>query len=123
MTEKGRAFWVLAILSPVIAELCSVSPPPLEFFFPPSFVLLLGLYGAGVLIVRELAVKWNLGWAGIVVLGVAYGILEEGVAIKSFFDPYWMDLGGLGEDGRYLETNWVWAGWLTVYHASVSIMI
>lgn len=123
MTEKGRAIWVLAILSPVIAELCSGSSPPLEFFIPTSFALLLGLYGAGVLIVRELAVKWNLGWAGIVVLGIAYGILEEGVAIKSFFDPYWMDLGGLGEYGRYLETNWVWAVWLTIYHASVSITI
>lgn len=123
MTEKGRAIWVLAILSPVIAELCSGSSPPLEFFIPTSFALLLGLYGAGVLVVRELAVKWNLGWVGIVVLGIAYGILEEGVAIKSFFDPEWMDLGGLGVYGRYLETNWVWAVWLTIYHATVSITI
>ena len=121
MTEKGRAIWVLAILSPVIAELCSGSSPPFEFFIPTSFALLLGLYGAGVLVARELAVRWNLGWLGIVVLGAAYGILEEGVAIKSFFDPEWMDLGGLGVYGRFLGTNWVWAVWLTIFHATVSI--
>jgi hypothetical protein len=123
MTEKGRALWILALMSPVIAEMLSGSSPPLEFFNPFSFMLLLGLYGAGVLLAREISVIWNLGWAGIVVLGVAYGILEEGVAIKSFFDPLWMDLGGLGEYGRYLGTNWVWAVWLTIYHASVSITL
>lgn len=123
MTEKCKALWILALMSPVIAELLSGSSPPLEFFNPFSFMLLLGLYGAGVLVVRELSVIWNLGWAGIVVLGVSYGILEEGVAVKSFFDPLWMDLGGLGEYGRFLGTNWVWAVWLTIYHASVSITL
>ena len=123
MTEKGRALWVLAFLSPIIAELLSGSSPPLEFFNPISFALLLGLYGAGVLVVRELAVMWRLGWMGIIVLGAAYGILEEGVAIKSFFDPFWMDLGGLGEYGRYVGTNWVWAVWLTIYHSMISITL
>lgn len=56
-------------------------------------------------------------------LGAAYGILEEGVAVKSFFDPEWMDLGMLGEYGRWLGTNWVWAVWLTIYHAVVSISL
>ena len=123
LTEKGKALWLLAIMSPVVAELCSGSSPPLEFFNPISFALLLGLYGAGVLIMRELSVIWNLGWFGVILLGSAYGILEEGVAIKSFFDPEWMDLGGLGEYGRYLGTNLVWAVWLTIFHAVISITV
>lgn len=123
LTERGRALWVLALLSPVIAELLSGSSPPLEFFVPTSFALLLGLYGSGALIVRELAVIWNRGWASVFVLGAAYGILEEGVAVKSFFDPNWMDLGGLGVYGRFLGTNWVWAVWLTIFHAMISISL
>ena len=123
MTEKGRALWILALLSPVIAELLSGSSPPLEFFNPFTFALLLALYGAGVLIVRELSVIWNTGWMSIIVLGAAYGILEEGVAVKSFFDPGWMDLGNLGVYGRYLDTNWVWAVWLTIYHSMISIAL
>jgi hypothetical protein len=43
--------------------------------------------------------------------------------VKSFFDPEWMDLGVLGVYGRWLETNWVWAEWLTIYHAVFSIAI
>ena len=123
LSEKGKALWILALLSPVLAELCSGSSPPLEFFFPINFALLLGLYGAGVLVVRELSVVWGKGWASILVMGAAYGILEEGVAVKSFFDPEWMDLGGLGVYGRFLGTNWVWAVWLTIYHAAISISL
>lgn len=123
MTEKGKALWILALLSPIIAEMLSGSSPPREFFNPFSFALLLGLYGAGVVVVRELSVIWNKGWASVIVMGAAYGILEEGVAVKSFFDPNWMDLGGLGEYGRYLGTNWVWAVWLTIYHSAVSITL
>jgi len=123
MTEKGRALWALALLSPIIAELLSGSSPPIEFFNPISLALLVGLYGAGVLVVRELSVIWKTGWIGVIVLGAAYGILEEGVAIKSFFDPFWVDLGGLGDYGRYLGTNWVWAVWLTIYHSMISITL
>lgn len=123
LTEKGRALWVLALLSPVIAEMLSGSSPPLEFFSPFSFALLLGLYGSGVLIMREISVIWKEGWMGVITLGAAYGILEEGVAVKSFFDPGWMDLGGLGAYGRYLGTNWVWAVWLTIFHSMISITV
>jgi len=123
MTEKGRAIWLLAILSPVVAELLSGSSPPREFFLPPNFALLVGLYGAGVLVVRELSVKWNVGWVSTIVMGLAYGILEEGVAVKSFFDPEWMDLGGLGIYGRFIGTNWVWTIWLTIFHSMISITL
>jgi hypothetical protein len=57
------------------------------------------------------------------VLGAAYGIIEEGLMVKSFFDPGWTDLGILGVYGRWLEVNWVWSEWLTIYHAIFSIAI
>jgi len=114
---------MLALLSPVIAELMSGSSPPVEFFNPIVFVGLLGMYGAGVLLVRDLTVKWGKGWATVIILGAAYGMIEEGLAVKSFFDPGWMDLGDLGEYGRFWSTNWVWAVWLTVFHATISISL
>src|SRR3989442_7909153 len=59
----------------------------------------------------------------ILLLGAVYGIIDEGLAVKSFFDPTWMDLGPLWVYGRWLDVNWVWAVWLTIYHAVVSIAI
>src|SRR5256885_231013 len=118
-----RPLLALVLLSPVIAEMLSGSTPPLEWLNPIAVLFLIWLYGAGVLVMRETAVRWKTGWPSILLLGAAYGIIEEGLAVKSFFDPTWMDLGTLGVYGRWLDVNWVWAVWLTIYHAVVSIAI
>ena len=123
MEDKRRALIALVLLSPLTAELLSGSSPPLDFFFPPSFLLFVGLYGSGVLLVRELALRWDKGWPSILLLGAAYGILEEGLIVRSFFDPSWMDLGILGEYGRWAGVNWVWSVWLTIFHGVVSIAV
>ncbi|HSB89740.1 MAG TPA: hypothetical protein VLD63_06915, partial [Anaerolineales bacterium] len=114
---------VLFLLSPAIGELLSSSSPPAEFFKPLAFLLLASLYGSGALLVRELAHRWGGGWSSVLLLGAAYGIVEEGLAVKSFFDPGWMDLGPLAVYGRWAGTNWVWALGLTIYHAVFSIGI
>jgi len=114
---------VLFLLAPAIAELLSGSAPPSEFFNPFGFLLLASLYGSGALIVRELKLKWKKGYVSMFILGAAYGIIEEGLMVKSFFDPEWMDLGILGSYGRWQGVNFVWAEWLTVYHAVFSIAI
>ena len=118
-----RPLLALILLSPVIAEMLSGSSPPLEWLNPVAALLLIWLYGSGVLVMRETAVRWKTGWPSVLLLGAAYGIIEEGLAVKSFFDPGWMDLGTLGWYGRWLDVNWVWAVWLTIYHAVVSIAI
>jgi len=118
-----RPLLALVLLSPIIAEMLSGSTPPLEWLNPIAALLLIWLYGAGVLVMRETAVRWKTGWPSILLLGAAYGIIEEGLAVKSFFDPGWMDLGTLAWYGRWFDVNWVWAVWLTIYHAVVSIAI
>ena len=56
-------------------------------------------------------------------MGVAYGVIEEGILVRSFFNPQWKDLGVLSTYGRWLGVNWVWAEWLATYHAIFSITI
>jgi hypothetical protein len=118
-----RPLWALVLLSPIIAEMMSGSTPPIGWLNPIAVLFLIWLYGAGVLVVRETAVRWKTGWPSILLLGAAYGIIEEGLAVKSFFDPGWKDLGTLGWFGRWLDVNWVWTVWLTIFHAVVSIAI
>ncbi|RJS77070.1 hypothetical protein CW667_04190, partial [Candidatus Bathyarchaeota archaeon] len=114
---------VLFFLAPAIGELLSGSSPPLEFFNPLTLLFLASLYGGGAIVVRELKVRWKKDFRTVLLLGAAYGILEEGLLVKSFFDPYWMDLGILGVYGRWLEVNWVWTEMLIIYHAVFSISI
>jgi hypothetical protein len=113
----------LFFLAPAIGELLSGSAPPPEFFHPFTLILLSALYGSGAILTRELALRWGKGWPSILLLGAAYGIVEEGLMVKSFFDPAWPDLGLLGVYGRWAGVNWVWSLFLTLYHAVFSIAI
>ncbi len=89
----SRAGWVLFFLAPAIGELLSGSAPPVKFFNPAGFVALTVMYGAGAILARELTVRWQKGWPTILALGAAFGIVNEGLAAKSFFDPNWVDVG------------------------------
>jgi hypothetical protein len=111
------------LMSPVVGELLSGSSPPLEFINPFSLFFLVGLYGCGAVLIREATHRWGKGWPTLVALGIAYGIVEEALMVKSWFDPGWMDLGDMAWYGRWWGTNWVWAEGLTIFHAVFSIYI
>ncbi len=113
----------LFLLAPIIGELVSGSAPPANWLQPGTYLLMVPLYGAGAVLARELAVRWKAGWLGMILLGAAYGILEEGIDVMSFFNPAWPDLGAAAAYGRWADTAWVWTVHLTCYHAAFSIAI
>lgn len=119
----GSPAFILFLLAPGIGELLSGSTPPLEFFNPLNLALVTLLYGGGAILVREAAIRWGKGWGTILLLGAAYGIVEEGLMVKSFFDPGWGDLGPLSGYGRWAGVNWVWSLHLVLFHAAFSIAI
>ncbi|MGB7539672.1 MAG: hypothetical protein WBM17_14115 [Anaerolineales bacterium] len=113
----------LFLLAPIIGELVSGSAPPAEWLAPTTWMFLVPLYGAGAILARELAVRWKSGWLGVILLGAAYGILEEGIDVMSFFNAAWPDLGAAAAYGRWADVAWVWTVHLTAYHAAFSIAI
>jgi hypothetical protein len=115
--------WALLLLAPMVGELLSGSSPPAKFFSPFLFLIQVLLYGSGAVLVRELRIRWNRGWPTVLALGAAYGILEEGLMVKTFFDPTWPGLGEFGTVGRAWGVNWIWSLDLTAYHAVFSITI
>ena len=114
---------VLFFLAPAIGELLSSSSPPAEFFNLFNIVLLGLLYGGGAILIRELVFRYKKGWVSMLLFGAAYGIIEEGWMVKSFFDPGWVDIGMLGSYGRAWGVNWVWTVELIIFHTVFSICI
>src|SRR5579862_2526444 len=88
-----RNVLLLAVAAPGIAELLSSSAPPLEFFIPWIFGLFVLFYGGSAVLIREITLRWNSGWKGILLLGAGFGILLEGISTRAFFDPAWPSLG------------------------------
>ena len=111
----------LLVLAPVLGELVSGHQAPLEFINPLNFLLLSLPYGCGALLCRELVVRWGGGSLCLLLLGIAYGVYEEGVVVYSLFDPHWSELGAMAQYGYFAGVNWTWAAGTVQFHALVSI--
>jgi hypothetical protein len=116
------------LLTPGIPEYLSGSSSLAVLLLnPAAFALFLGLnlglYGPGVLVIREASIRWGKGWATILTLGAAYAILEEGVALNTFFFPRAAPVGSLGFYGHWLGVSWVWVTGLIMVHAVFSIAL
>ena len=119
----------LLLLAPTIPELLTGSTPVSNLVLdPPAFAIgflgIVGLYGTGALLIREFVVRFHKGWASVLLLGAAYGIAEEGVAVHTFFEPAGRPpVGALGWYGHAFGVNWLWALGLTAFHAVYSIAL
>lgn len=123
-----RPILLLLLLTPGIPEYLSGSSSLNGIVVAPlTFVIFLGLnlglYGPGVLLIREARVRWKKGWGSVLLLGAAYGILEEGIALSTLFNPASPVVGGLGYYGHFLGVNWVWAIGVLLVHVLYSISL
>ena len=123
---KSHPLLFLLFLTPGIPEYLSASSQltllvisPLLFF--GLLLANLGLYGSGVILIREAMIRWKKGWASVFLLGVAYGIVEEGLALWTLFNPLAQPVGVLGFYGHWLGVNWVWTVGLLIFHSVYSI--
>ncbi|QAY60143.1 hypothetical protein ET475_09165 [Microbacterium protaetiae] len=52
-----------------------------------ELILFTAFYGSAAVLIRELARRARIGWPGILLLALAFGVLEEGVLTQSLFNP------------------------------------
>ncbi|MGO8674279.1 MAG: hypothetical protein ACLQVX_00260 [Limisphaerales bacterium] len=104
----------LFLFAPITAEYLSGSSPS---FNPIIFLVNLLLYGPGVLMIRELKVKWHKGWLAVFIMSAAYMIAEEGLMLNTLFDPF------KNTAGRSLGVNWVWTTGMLLVHSLVSVFL
>jgi hypothetical protein len=111
----------LFLLAPLIGEVLFGAIPLSKL--PFGLLGVLGLYGGGALLVRETVRRRRLGAAWLVILGLAYGLIEEGLVLQSLFDQHYPGLDFLGYYGHWLGVNWVWLEFIVPYHAVFSVAI
>jgi hypothetical protein len=79
----------LFLLAPLVAEFLLGNLPLTAL---PALILLAPLYGGGALLIREVVRRTGRGWPSIVVLALAYGVLEEGITTMSLFNANYAGL-------------------------------
>lgn len=79
----------LFLLAPLVSEYL-LGDLPLKMI--GALVVLAPLYGGGALLVRESVRRTGRGWASILLLALAFGILEEAFMTQSLFNPNYLNL-------------------------------
>ena len=81
--QATRAALFLLVAPGSLAEVGSQNVPILAYLSPATFVLGSLAYGVPALVIREVAAARGLNAAGLAILGLAYGILNEGVLART----------------------------------------
>jgi hypothetical protein len=105
----------LFFLAPIVAEF-------LLGDFPATWLLLIivlaPMYGGGAILIRELTRRSGRGWPTILLLGVAYAIIEEAFTTQTLFNP---DIYGMHM--HLLSHGWIPAlgigAWWTLFMLNV----
>ena len=125
---RGKRFWPavgLFFLAPLVAEFL-LGDLPITMFF--ALFALAPLYGGGALLIREFVRRRGWGYPSMLLLALAYGVLEEAVTTQSLFNPNYADLRLL--DPGYVSALGMGAPWTvfvltlhTVWSITVPIVL
>ncbi|MFC4589933.1 hypothetical protein [Sphaerisporangium corydalis] len=119
MPKGGRrAAVLLAVITPVIAELTLGNPPLSRIWL---MLLWIPIYGAGTVLIRELVRRRRRGWPSILLLGLAYGIVEEGLVLQALSSPTMYGVAGWAP--RFFGLNSAYAELNLPYHAVFSVAL
>jgi hypothetical protein len=113
-----RAPLFLFVVATLIPELLIGSTPlsrinTLLFQFP--------YYGSAALVIREVVIRRGLSRTALLLLGLAFGTVSEGLSLQSVFNPDFLHLDITF--GRAGGVNWPWAIYMVAYHAIWSITL
>ena len=117
MTRRIAPALVLVFLAPFVGEVL-LGNTPLRLI--GAYLLVLPMYGFGALFIRELSRRTGQGWPTILILGVAYGVVEEGLADMSLFNPNFLGQHLLSY-GNLFGIGWPWWFFVLTLHAVWSI--
>lgn len=121
MKSTSWPFTCLLFVSPLIGEYLLGSLPASMIALLP---LMMAMYGAGAILIREVVRARGGGWASVVLLATAYGLFEEGFVTQSLFNPDYLHL-------RLLDFGWIsalgtalpWAVFVVTIHVAWSITV
>lgn len=90
MRSHWRPALGLFFLAPLVGEFL-LGNLPITWLW--ALFVLAPLYGGGALLVRETARRLRLGWPGMILLALAYAVIEEAFVTQSLFNRDYLGLG------------------------------
>ena len=123
MRSHWKPIVALLFITPFLTELLTGSLPASAFFRPQVFLFLATIgYGFPILLLREFAVRRQLGIFGLLALGFVYGIYNEGILAKTFYLATNVPLNNFDGYGYNYGIAIPWAINISTWHALHSLL-
>ncbi len=100
----------MRLIPAISVELLSGNTPLAAYFSPLTFVILNLTYGGPLLLIRKTVARWGKGFASVLIFAAGYGMVNEAIETRGFFDPhfYAVTAFGLEDFGRAFGINVAW---------------
>lgn len=117
MKKYWKPILTLLLVLPFLTEIL-VGMPVTVILNPLLYLLLITVgYGFPVLVIREIAVRKQIGLLGLFILGVIYGLHNEGLMARTIFAGYHSPIDTFASYGLINGIRLPWALTITFWHA------
>ena len=123
MKSNFKPALLLVALTMVVPELLTGSSSIREFLNPAHINILFWGYGVAILLVREIAVRNNLSFAGIFILGLAFGVFNEGLLAKTLIRASELPISQYNQYGYLLGISFPFTFAISFWHALASVLV
>ena len=122
MSIHFKALFTLAAIAPILTEIVSGNTPAHALLDPRIVLFLLMAYSLPLLIIRELSVRWRLSTAGVFLLGLAYGILNEGLIAQTLLRSEHVPIDKFDHYIYAAGFNFSWFCVIVPWHALLAVL-
>lgn len=113
----------LVLITMLLPELLTGSTSISAYFDLPRLIILFLGYGIAVLLIREIAVRNSLSIIGIFILGIAYGLFNEGFIAKTLIRVSELPMVQYDNYGYFLGLSFPFTFTISFWHALASVTI
>jgi hypothetical protein len=123
MTNRLAPILVLMLLAAILPETLSGNTPAHELFKPGPFVFFMIAYGLPALLIREFSVRHAIGFSGLFLIGMGYGIINEALLAKTVFRNAGVPVDVYDGYGFANGIQWAWTAFILPWHAMASTIL
>ncbi len=114
---------VVGFFASSIPELLTGSTPFSRYMLPHIFIPLMIVYGVPAVLILDYSVKRGLRYSGVLILGLIVGVIIEGLAVNTYYNPSSEVMGDFSSYGRIYGVNLNWMVYITIFHAIFSLTV
>lgn len=122
MPNRLKAIIALALIAPVLTEIVSGNTLPHALLHPSVAFFLIAVYSLPLLLIRELSIRWRLRVSGIFLLGLAYGLLNEGLVAQTLIRYGRVPVANFDHYTYAAGINFAWTALIVPWHAFMAVL-